>query len=97
MEQIDVVAQEPTPTVANNAASSGREHLVFHDNNLQGVWKLNPALDALTGLRSDDGLWLAAAAAGHRPAFCVHCRCIKQSCILFIFGATPDCRNGVAN
>ena len=49
--------------MANNAASSGREHLVFHDNNLEGVWKLTPALDALTGIRSDDGLCLAAAAA----------------------------------
>ena len=91
MEQIDV-AQVPTPTVANNAASSGREHLIFHDNNLQGVWKLTPTLDALTGLRGDDiidGLCLAAPVTERDFA------CIADASILhFIFGATPDCRNG---
>ena len=94
MEQIDVVAQEPTPTVANNAASSGREHLVFHDNNLEGVWKLTPALDALTGIRSDDGLCLAAAAA---PVTDRELRALQmhQTILHFILGATPDCRNGV--
>jgi hypothetical protein len=83
-----------TPTVANNAASSGREHLIFQDNNLQGVWKLTPQLDALTGLKGDDiidGLCLAAGSqTGKLRALQMH-----QTILHFIFGATPDCRNGV--